>query len=88
MHYIDHIGLASLTIALLALVGCSPQTKTLVAGDRDIEQVSAGKLSAGDGEARYWYIIRDKHTKAEYLAVIDAGIIKLEPKPLPQVEGK
>lgn len=68
------------------LVACAPTTETLIKGDRDVEQVTAGVLKNGQGDARYFYILRDKDTGVDYLAVADAGIIKLEPIPKPGVE--
>lgn len=70
----------------LCLMGCSPSTETIVKGDREVVQVTAGKMLSGDGDARYFYILRDKDTGIDYLAVIDAGIVELKPKPALPVE--
>lgn len=63
------------------LAACAPTTETLIKGDREVVQVTAGKLLNGAGDSRYFYILRDKDTGVDYLAVVDAGIVKLEPKP-------
>lgn len=67
----------------LLLAACSnPSTKMIVPGDREVVQVSAGVLRNGEGDVRYFYIRRDPATGVDYLAVIDAGIVKLDPKPV------
>lgn len=68
------------------LVACSPSTETVVKGDRSITQVTAGKLLGGDGDYRYFYVLRDPDTGVDYLAVIDAGIVRLDPVPAGKVE--
>lgn len=78
-------GLAALGCAVGVVQACAPKTTITVAGDRSVVQVAAGKFTA-DGDGRPFYILRDPDTGVDYLAVIDAGIIKLEPKPPAKVE--
>ena len=79
-----HVALACF---VLLLVGCAePSITTDIKGDREVVQVSAGRLRDGGGDNRMYYIIRDKDTGVDYLAVVDAGIVELKPKPQPQVE--
>lgn len=68
----------------LLLVGCDATTVTDVKGDRDVTQISSGRLMDRTGNSRTFYILRDADTGVDYLAVIDAGIIELKPKPGPQ----
>lgn len=81
-------AMASLVCAMIlvliacAVAGCAPSTETLIKGDREVVQVTAGALKNGSGDARLFYILRDKDTGVDYLAVVDAGIVKLEPKPV------
>lgn len=65
----------------MALTACDPATETLIKGDRSIVQVTAGVLKNGSGDARNFFILRDPLTGVDYLAVVDAGIIKMEPIP-------
>lgn len=67
---------------LFLLAGCGPSVETTVAGDREVTQVSVGKLKDGAGNYRYFYILRDTATGVDYLAVVDAGIVELKPKPM------
>jgi hypothetical protein len=74
--------LAALVCVIGVTAACTaPTTETIIKGDREVVQVTAGKLLNGAGDARYFYILRDKDTGVDYLAVVDAGIVKLEPKP-------
>ena len=91
MKYFMLVTLVISTVGMLlavgaGLAGCAPATTTLVAGDRSVTQVTAGKLTSGDGDARYFYILRDTVTGVDYLAVVDAGIVELKPKPALPVE--
>lgn len=72
--------------ALLIFAGCTGSVTTEVKGDRDVVMVTTGHLKTGQGDRKRFYIIRDKDTGVDYLAVIDAGIIKLEPKTPPKAE--
>lgn len=80
-------GIAMICAAVL-VAACSPSTETLVKGDRDVIQVAAGVFKTGSGDARNYYIIRDPDTGTDYLAVVDAGIIELKPKPALTVEKR
>jgi hypothetical protein len=80
--------LALCAAALLIFAGCTGSVTTEVQGDRDVVMVTTGHLKNGQGDGKRFFIIRDKDTGVDYLAVIDAGIIKLEPKPAPAVEAK
>jgi len=75
-----------LIVALFMLCSCDPSTETIIKGDREVVQVTAGKLLNGAGDSRFFYVLRDKDTGVDYLAVVDAGIVELHPKPKPQVE--
>jgi hypothetical protein len=75
-----------LIVALFMLCSCDPSTETLIKGDREVVQVSVGKLNDGSGNSRHFYVLRDKDTGVDYLSVVDAGIVELHPKPKPQVE--
>lgn len=73
--------------ALFIFAGCSGSVTTEIKGDRDVVMVTTGLLQDGRADKRF-FILRDKDTGTDYLAVIDAGIIKLEPKSAPVVEAK
>lgn len=77
---------AFLLPVFLLLAGCAPEAKTVVQGNRHLESSTIGKLADGNGDARIFYVLHDKDTGADYLAVIDAGIIKLEPLTTKPVE--
>lgn len=78
--WIAGIGLILWLVLVACLTSsCAPAATTLVAGDREITQISAGKLTA-DGGCRYFFVLRDTHTGVDYLAVVDAGIVELKPK--------
>lgn len=78
------VGVLVLGAILLGFHGCSSGVETTVKGDRSIVQVSSGKFADGNGNYRKFFIVRDEDTKVDYLVAIDAGIIKLEPKPRPE----
>lgn len=79
---------AGLFLVSMFMSSCAPSTETLVKGDRDVIQVAAGVFKTGSGDARNYYIIRDPDTGTDYLAVVDAGIIELKPKPALTVEKR
>jgi len=68
--------------------GCSDATVTpSVIGERSVVRVSAGSLDTSNGTGnRFYVILRDPDTGVDYLAVQDAGIIELKPKPKSTVE--
>jgi len=71
-----------------ALIGCSTATVTPdVVGDRTVIRVTSGLISTSDGTgSRFYLVLRDPDTNTDYLAVQDAGIIELKPKPAPKLE--
>ena len=79
-------AMTAMLVAFVTLSGCAPSTETLLKGDREVVQVTAGVLKTGSGDGRTFYILRDKDTGVDYLAVVDAGIVKLEPRPPVKVE--
>jgi hypothetical protein len=81
------LPLLLLSAGVVVLTSCNPSTETIVRGDHDITQVTAGKLNDGDGNWRTYYILRDKDTGVDYLVVVDAGIVKLEKVPKPDPES-
>ena len=80
------VGIPLGILVAMGILACAPSTTTLVQGDRSMVQITAGKLKSGDSDVRLIYILRDPHTNVDYLAVVDAGIIELKPKPMPKLE--
>lgn len=74
-------SLSATLVALILIAGCTPSTETVIKGDREVVQVTAGTLKDGSGNNRVFYILRDPHTGTDYLAVVDAGIVRMDPKP-------
>lgn len=82
MRAIRHLSPFIVLVAVIIMLpACDPQTETLIQGNRSVEQVTVGKLRNGDGNYRLFYVLRDPATGADYLAVVAAGIIKLDPLP-------
>lgn len=75
-------------LAVLVLSGCDPAAETTVQGNRHIESGTVGLLKDGAGNSHTFYVLHDKDTGVDYLAVVDAGIIKLEPLPAALPEKK
>lgn len=67
---------------LLLLSGCSDtEVNQTTPGDRCIQKITAGRIVTPQGEARFYLVLRDPETGADYLVVQEAGIIELKPKP-------
>ena len=78
-----------LLLVVVLLCSCAPSVETTIKGDREVVQITSGKLRDGDGNSRQFFIIRDRDTGVDYLAVVDAGIVELKPKPaLPAEKSK
>ena len=77
----------SLLVLIILLAGCDPNAQTVVQGNRHLESSTVGKLADGSGDSRIFYVLHDKDTGVDYLAVIDAGIIELKPLPTPPIES-
>ena len=80
------VGIPLGILVAMGILACAPSTTTVIQGDRSMVQITAGKLKSGDGDVRLFYILRDPDTNTDYLAVQDAGIIELKPKPIPKLE--
>lgn len=77
-----------LLVTAVVVTSCSAATVTPdVVGDRTVIRVTSGLISTSDGTgSRFYLVLRDPDTNADYLAVQDAGIIELKPKPAPKLE--
>ncbi len=72
--------------SVVLLASCTPEIKTATQGDRNVTLITSGYVDSGKGDARAYYVLRDADTGVDYLAVVDSGIIKLEPKPAIKLE--
>lgn len=80
------IQILIIVVIVIILTACSQSVETKIKGDREIVQVTAGLLKDGNGNSRDFFVVRDKDTSVDYLVVIDAGIVQLQPRPAAQVE--
>lgn len=79
----DNFNRAVVLVGLtMLLFGCAASVTTDIKGDRTIVQGTVGSLHDGSGDRRMFFVLHDADTGVDYLAVIDAGIIELKPKPL------
>lgn len=75
-----------IAIVCLVLASCDASVETVIKGDRDVVQVTTGKFNDGCGGAKDFFIVRDTTTGVDYLVIIDAGIVRLDPNPAVRVE--
>jgi hypothetical protein len=72
-----------LLVTAVVVTSCSATTVTPdVVGDRAVTRISTGTIITPNGDKRFYLVLRDPDTNTDYLAVQDAGIIELKPKPM------
>jgi len=82
------VGIPTGLLIGAVIAGCSTATVTpSVVGDRSVIRISSGIIDAANATgSRFYLVLRDPDTGTDYLAVQDAGIIELKPKPSPKLE--
>lgn len=73
---------AAMIISMLIVSCTETKVTTTTVGDRSVVRVTAGLINAPNGDGRFYLVLRDPDTNTDYLAVQDAGIIELKPKPM------